>query len=46
MKLIFDKAQILTITRMKDDVIGTLVPVFNGGGFNKVPSDAYPLILA
>lgn len=42
----FDKAQILTITRMKDDVIGTLVPVFNGGGFDKVPSDAYPLILA
>ncbi|CAF3696117.1 unnamed protein product, partial [Rotaria sp. Silwood1] len=39
------KRQILTITRVKDGPETTLIPIFNGEGFDLVPFDIYPIFI-
>ncbi|CAF4703128.1 unnamed protein product [Rotaria sp. Silwood1] len=39
------QVQILTITRVKDGPETTLIPIFNGEGFDLVPSDIYPIFI-
>ncbi|CAF3583911.1 unnamed protein product [Rotaria sp. Silwood1] len=41
----FEERQILTITRVKDGPKTTLIPVFNGGGFDLVTPDIYPIFI-
>ncbi|CAF3917644.1 unnamed protein product, partial [Rotaria sp. Silwood1] len=37
----FQEQQILTITRVKDGPKITLMPIFNGGSYDLVPSNIY-----
>ncbi len=41
----FQERQNLTITRVKDGPKTTLIPIFNGGGFNLVPTQIYPIFI-
>lgn len=41
----FHEKQILTITRIKNGQLAKIFPIFNGGGFDSVPSDDYPIII-
>ncbi|CAF1532229.1 unnamed protein product, partial [Rotaria sp. Silwood1] len=41
----FQERQILTITRVKDGPETTLIPIFNGEGFDLVPFDIYPIFI-
>ncbi|CAF3412796.1 unnamed protein product [Rotaria socialis] len=42
----FYERQTLTITRVKDGPQTNLIPIFNGGGFDAVPAQIYPIIIA
>jgi hypothetical protein len=41
----FQERQILTITRVKDGPKSTLIPIFNGGGFDLVLPELYPIYI-
>lgn len=41
----FQEKQTLSITRVKNGPQSTLVPTFNGGGFNAVPPEIYPIYI-
>jgi hypothetical protein len=41
----FQQRQTLTITRVKDGPQTTLIPIFNGGGFDLVTPVLYPIYL-
>ncbi|CAF0858110.1 unnamed protein product [Adineta steineri] len=41
----FEEKQILTITRVKDGSKTTLIPTFNGGGFNNALPQLYPIYI-
>ncbi|CAF2249276.1 unnamed protein product [Rotaria magnacalcarata] len=41
----FQERQILTITRVKNGPKTKLIPIFNGGGFNMVTADIYPIFI-
>ncbi|CAF3356569.1 unnamed protein product [Rotaria sp. Silwood2] len=41
----FQERQTLTITRIKDGPETTLIPIFNGGGFDTVPPNIYPIFI-
>jgi hypothetical protein len=41
----FQEKQSLTITRIKDGPKTTLIPIFNGGGFDIVPNEIYPIFV-
>ncbi|CAF0960564.1 unnamed protein product [Rotaria sordida] len=41
----FQERQTLTITRVKDGPKTTLIPIFNGGGFDLVTPDIYPIYI-
>ncbi|CAF4134395.1 unnamed protein product [Rotaria sp. Silwood2] len=41
----FQERQILTITRVKNGPKTTLVPIFNGGGFDLITPDIYPIFI-
>ncbi len=41
----FHEKQILTITRVKNGPLAKIFPIFNGGGFNSVPIDDFPIII-
>ena len=41
----FQEKQTLSITRIKNGPSTTLVPFFNGGGFNAVPPEIYPIYI-
>ena len=41
----FHEKQTLTITRVKDGPKTTLIPSFNGGGFDVVPTQLYPIYI-
>lgn len=41
----FQERQTITITRVKAGGQTTLVPTFNGGGFDRVPPETYPIYI-
>jgi hypothetical protein len=41
----FQEKQILTITRVKNAPQTTLIPIVNGGGFDVIPSEAFPIYI-
>jgi hypothetical protein len=41
----FQERQTLTITRVKDSPKTTLIPSFNGGGFDHVTASIYPIFI-
>jgi hypothetical protein len=41
----FQERQTLTITRIKNAPTTNLIPIFNGGGFDFVTPEAYPIII-
>ncbi|CAF1105022.1 unnamed protein product [Adineta steineri] len=41
----FQEKQILTITRVKNGPLTVFYPIFNGGGFDPLSSDDYPIII-
>ena len=41
----FQERQTITITRFKNGSPTTLVPIFNGGGFDRVPPEIYPIYI-
>ncbi len=41
----FQERQTITITRVKNSPKTTLIPVLNGGGFNLVSADIFPIYI-
>jgi hypothetical protein len=41
----FHEKQILTITRVKNGPLAKIFPIYNGGGFNSVSIDDFPIII-
>jgi hypothetical protein len=41
----FEEKQILTITRVKNAPLTTIIPIFNGGGFDRIPAQEYPIYI-
>ncbi len=41
----FPIEQILTITRIKDGPRTVMIPIFNGGGFERVPAESNPIFI-
>jgi hypothetical protein len=41
----FPIEQILTITRVKDGPRTVMIPIFNGGGFERVPAESNPIFI-
>jgi hypothetical protein len=39
----FNEKQILTITRVKNGPATTLIPIFNGGGFDRISTKNYTI---
>ncbi|CAF4435813.1 unnamed protein product, partial [Adineta steineri] len=41
----FQEKQTLTITRVKNSSQTVLIPISNGGGFDTVPAEIYPIYI-